>query len=148
MKRKVYIYMFVYKDIVNRSMNLKKIGKIFTSQFVGAGSTSYEKRIYRAAISQCLGNTVIMYPFSVTGDRVLKRHGQHGISFGDTMNDMCYVASCDSGRVLQNYANLRQFSVGFTSSTQVSPQATTLCVTDSNEFINICPNSSMYVLSN
>jgi ketopantoate reductase len=33
-------------------MNLKKNGKIFTSKFVGTGPSSYEKRIYRAAVSQ------------------------------------------------------------------------------------------------
>ena len=135
---------------------LKKIGKVFTSKFVGTWPTSYDKRIYRAAITQSLRNTDIMYHFSVTGDTESKRHGQHGISFGYTMNDLCYVASCDSGRccgrvlfcVLKNYANLRHFSICFTSSTQVSLQATTLCLTDSNEFINICPNSSKYILSN
>jgi len=38
-------------------MNLKKIGKAFTSKFVGTGHSSYEKRIYRAAVSQRLTNT-------------------------------------------------------------------------------------------
>ena len=38
-------------------MNLKKIGKVFTSKFVGTGPLSYEKRIYRAAVSQRLRNT-------------------------------------------------------------------------------------------
>jgi len=38
-------------------MNLKKIGKVFTSKFVGTGLSSYEKRIYRAAVSQRLRNT-------------------------------------------------------------------------------------------
>jgi len=32
-------------------MNLKK-GKVFTSKLVGTGPSSYEKRIYRAAVSQ------------------------------------------------------------------------------------------------
>ena len=36
---------------------LKKIGKVFTSKFVGNGPSSYKKRIYRAAISQRLRNT-------------------------------------------------------------------------------------------
>ena len=36
---------------------LKKIGKVFTSKFVGTGSSSYKKRIYRAAVSQRLRNT-------------------------------------------------------------------------------------------
>jgi hypothetical protein len=40
-------------------MNLKKIGKVFTSKFVGNGPSSYEKRIYRAAVSQMLRNTGI-----------------------------------------------------------------------------------------
>ena len=39
-------------------MNLKKkIGKVFTSKLVGTGPSSYEKRIYRAAVSQRLRNT-------------------------------------------------------------------------------------------
>jgi len=33
---------------------LKKNGKVFTSKFVGIGPSSYEKRIYRAAVSQRL----------------------------------------------------------------------------------------------
>jgi len=37
-------------------MNLK-IGKVFTSKFVGTGPSSYENRIYRAAVSQRLRNT-------------------------------------------------------------------------------------------
>ena len=35
----------------------KKIGKVFTSKFVGTGPSSYKKRIYRAAVSQRLRNT-------------------------------------------------------------------------------------------
>ena len=35
---------------------LKKIGKVFTSKFVGTGPSSYKKRIYRAAVSQRLRN--------------------------------------------------------------------------------------------
>ena len=38
---------------------LKKNGKVFTSKFVGTGPSSYEKRIYRAAVSQRLINTVL-----------------------------------------------------------------------------------------
>jgi len=36
---------------------LKKIGKVLTSKFVGTGPSSYEKIIYRAAVSQRLRNT-------------------------------------------------------------------------------------------
>ena len=35
----------------------KKIGKVLTSKFVGTGTSSYEKRIYRAAVSQRMRNT-------------------------------------------------------------------------------------------
>jgi hypothetical protein len=38
-------------------MNLKNIGKVFTSKFVRTGPSSYKKRIYRAAVSQRLRNT-------------------------------------------------------------------------------------------
>ena len=40
---------------------LKKIGKVFTSKFVGTGPSSYKKRIYRAAVSQRLRNTGLGY---------------------------------------------------------------------------------------
>jgi len=39
-------------------MNLKN-AKVFTSKFVGIGPSSYKKRIYRAAVSQSLRNTVL-----------------------------------------------------------------------------------------
>jgi len=38
---------------------IKKIRKVFTSKFVGTGPSSYEKRIYRAAVSQRLRNTAL-----------------------------------------------------------------------------------------
>jgi len=38
-------------------MNLIKIGKVLTNKSVGTGPSSYEKRIYRAAVSQRLRNT-------------------------------------------------------------------------------------------
>jgi hypothetical protein len=37
----------------------KKIGKVFTSKFVGTGPSSYEKRIYWAAVSQRFRNNGI-----------------------------------------------------------------------------------------
>jgi len=40
-------------------MNLKKIGKVFTSKSAGTGPSSYKQRIYRAAVSQRLRNTAI-----------------------------------------------------------------------------------------
>jgi len=39
---------------------LKKIGKVFTSKYDGTRPSSYEKRSYRATVSQRLRNTVIM----------------------------------------------------------------------------------------
>jgi len=43
---------------------LEKNGKVFTSKFVGTGPSSYEKRIYRAAISRSLRNTALDHPTS------------------------------------------------------------------------------------
>ena len=39
----------------------KKIGTVFTSKFVRTGPSSYEKRIYRAAVSQRLRNTALLF---------------------------------------------------------------------------------------
>jgi len=43
-------------------MNLKN-AKVFTSKSVGTGPSSYEKRIYRAAVSQRLRNTAYIQSF-------------------------------------------------------------------------------------
>ena len=40
---------------------LKKNGKVFTSKSVGTGPSSYEKRIYRTAVSQRLRNCGLIY---------------------------------------------------------------------------------------
>jgi len=40
---------------------LKKIGTVLTSKSVVTGPSSYEKRIYRAAVSQSLRNTGIKH---------------------------------------------------------------------------------------
>jgi hypothetical protein len=42
-------------------MNLKKIGKVFTSKYVGTGPSSCEKRIYQSVVSQRLRNTAVEY---------------------------------------------------------------------------------------
>jgi len=43
-------------------MNLKKKnGRVFMSNFVGTGPSSYEKRIYQAAVSQGLRNTALKH---------------------------------------------------------------------------------------
>jgi len=44
----------------------KKNGKLFTSKFVGTGPSSYEKRIYRATVSQRLRNTAPCHPLAYT----------------------------------------------------------------------------------
>jgi len=48
---------------------LKKIGKVFTSKFVGSGPSSYKKRIYRAAFSQRLRKAALK------GESVFLRKG-------------------------------------------------------------------------
>jgi len=40
-------------------MNLEQSGKVFAIKFVGTGPSSYQKRIYRAAVSQRLRNTAV-----------------------------------------------------------------------------------------
>ena len=49
----------IINTYVSLMYELKKNGKVFTSKFVGTGPSSYEKRIYRAAVSQRLRNTVL-----------------------------------------------------------------------------------------
>jgi hypothetical protein len=47
-------------NYVSLMYELKKIGKVFTSKFVGTGPSVFlKKRIYRAAVSQRLRNTDI-----------------------------------------------------------------------------------------
>jgi len=46
----------IINTYVSLMYELKKKGKVFTSKFVGTGPSSYEKRIYRAAVSQRFGN--------------------------------------------------------------------------------------------
>ena len=59
-------------------MNLKKIGKVFTSKFVGTGPSSYKKKNYRAAVSQRLRNTALYC--EVVGDGVCNDDVADGIS--------------------------------------------------------------------
>jgi hypothetical protein len=40
---------------------LKKNGKVFTSNFVGTGPSSYDKRVYQTAVLQGLRNTALDY---------------------------------------------------------------------------------------
>ena len=49
-----YLIINTYVSLV---YELKKNGKVFASKFVGTGPLSYEKRIYRAAVSQRLRDT-------------------------------------------------------------------------------------------
>ena len=44
----------IISTYVSLVYELKKTGKVFTSKIVGTGPSSYEKRIYRAAVSQNL----------------------------------------------------------------------------------------------
>jgi len=49
--------LLIINTYVSLMYELKKIWKVFTSKSVGIGPSSYEKRIYRAAVSQRLRNT-------------------------------------------------------------------------------------------
>jgi hypothetical protein len=55
----LYDYAIIINIYGSLMHELKKNGKVFTSKFVGTGPSSYEKRIYQAAVSQRLRNTGI-----------------------------------------------------------------------------------------
>ena len=67
-------------------MNLKKIGKVFTSKSVGTGPSSYKKRIYRTAVSQRLRNTACSPPTAAERQRIGNRpskeaaHGKESVT--------------------------------------------------------------------
>ena len=46
----------IINTYISLMYELKKNGKVFKSKSVGTGPSSYEKRIYRAAVSQRLRN--------------------------------------------------------------------------------------------
>jgi len=54
----------IINTYVSLMYELKKIGKLFTSKFVWIGTSSYKKRIYRAAVSQSLRNTDLGIAYS------------------------------------------------------------------------------------
>jgi len=64
-------------------MNLKKIGKLFTSKFVGTGPSPYKKGIYRAAVSQRLRNTAL-YQLRCPGSSLKNNYGKPLISLFQT----------------------------------------------------------------
>jgi len=51
----------IINTYVSLMYELKKNGKLFTSKSVGTGPLSYEKRIYRTAVSQRLRNAVLRH---------------------------------------------------------------------------------------
>ena len=62
------LFMIMSLLIINTYVSLmyklkKKIGKVLTSKPVGTGPSSYEKRIYRAAVSQRFRNTALIHVF-------------------------------------------------------------------------------------
>jgi hypothetical protein len=56
----LYNYVIIiFNAYASLMYELKKIGKVFTSKFVGPGPSSYKKGIYWAAVSQMLRNTAV-----------------------------------------------------------------------------------------
>jgi len=55
---------------------LKKNGQVFTSKFVETGPSSYEKRIYRAAVSQRLRNNGIDNNIEIRHRVLVKAQGK------------------------------------------------------------------------
>jgi len=54
----LYDYAIIINTYVSLMYELKN-GEVFTSKLVGTGPSSYEKRIYRAAVLQSLRNTAL-----------------------------------------------------------------------------------------
>jgi len=78
--------------------DLKKIGKVFTSKSVGTGPTSYEKKNYRAAVSQRLTNTDLEELISTKVDTViltpnLKRSSVPKFSLASTTREVDNIMS-------------------------------------------------------
>jgi len=62
---------------------LKKIGRVFLSKFVGTGPSFYEKRIYRAAVSQRLRNTAVKHMgcYAVPAERAFQPQSVFSVSY-------------------------------------------------------------------
>jgi hypothetical protein len=56
----LYDYVIIINTYATLMYELKKIGKVFTSKFVGRGPSSYKNRIYGAAVSQRLSSSWYM----------------------------------------------------------------------------------------
>ena len=76
------------------SLMYEKNGKVFTSKSVGTGPSSYEKRIYRAAVSQRLRNT---------GLRHIRAAGTQLHTFSTSAQEEGQWSTSQTGRITQEY---------------------------------------------
>ena len=79
---------------------LKKIGKLFTSKYVGNGPSSYEKRIYWTAVLRRLRNTTVepVYNFkqcSLDCSCLPAYSGCRNGSLTESVRDACTPGLCD-----------------------------------------------------
>ena len=65
----LYDYAIINYQYLCVMYELQKIGNLLKSKSVLTGPSSYEKRIYRAAVSQRLRNTDLQHSFSTCGKR-------------------------------------------------------------------------------
>jgi hypothetical protein len=91
-------------------MNLRN-RKLFTSKFVGTGPSSYEKRIYRAAVSQRLRVTELVHP--LLSDGVMSKNWRRVL---EVLRNVSCFASFESVQVcstvcLSTGCNTRQWGV-------------------------------------
>ena len=92
-------------------MKLKKIEKVFMSKFVGTGPSSYEKRIYWAAVSQRLSNTGV-WVLNRIDYKIADVSSEHGAISGPVY--LRVFDFPDEGRVL-----LRNISISLTVDTML-----------------------------
>ena len=64
---------------------LKKIGKVFTSIFVGIGPSSYKKRVYRAAVSQRSTNTALHVSGGFSAHHQQLKNCKHSIAYTSSL---------------------------------------------------------------
>jgi len=71
---------------------LKKIGNLLTSESVGTGPSSYERRIYRAAVSRKLRNiNIILYNEHQHNHFIIEGNTRSGITLNNKVIMLMFI---------------------------------------------------------